>query len=781
MVIIRNRISYLTAGIGRPAILAACTLFMLLFLASCSPLRFLGDDQLLLTSVKVKSDNKHIPTGNYRGYIRQEANSKWFSLAKVPLGIYCLQGKDSTKKFNRFIRRIGEAPVIYDAEQAEYSRSAIESALKGSGYLHARVFLDTIKNGKKVAATYRLHPGIRSYIKRIHYDFDNDTIAQIVKSDSSASLLYLGMPLDITQLSSERGRIIEKLKNQGFYLLHKEYITFSADTTTGDYGVSLTMNFRRPSDVDSLLAYRPFRLRNVYLYEDTIIPVNKEHATLRKPFTFFHTGGKSRIRQRIYNNHIYIHGDSLYRESDVNDTYRSLNSLPPIRFTSIRFRPTSSTFPQLDCDIAVRLNKPHSISAELEGTNTSGNLGAAVVLTYANRNLFRGAESLTLKLRGAYEAITGLEGYNNQNYLEYSGEIGLRFPTQLLPNIFRHSGQNVKANSEISLMYNSQNRPEFHRRVLTGSWAYRWTPTHKPGWQHRFDLLSLNYVFMPWISDTFREEYLEGNDPHYAILRYSYENLFIMRTGYSFTYNSLHTGTPKGIYQTNGYQLRFNFETAGNLLYGLSNLFHARKDEQGQYNLFNIAYSQYAKLDLDFAKSFLIDEHNSLAIHAAFGIALPYGNSSIIPYEKRYFSGGANSVRGWGVRELGPGSYKGHDGNIDFINQTGNLKIDMNVEYRTYLFWKLHGAVFIDAGNIWNTRDYADQPGGQFRFDSFYKQIAVSYGLGLRLNLDYFILRLDGGMKAIDPAIPSGRGHYPLLHPRFSRDFTLHFAVGLPF
>ena len=251
--------------------------------------------------------------------------------------------------------------------------------------------------------------------------------------------------------------------------------------------------------------------------------------------------------------------------------------------------------------------------------------------------------------------------------------------------------------------------------------------------------------------------------------------------GYSFTYNSLNTSTAMGLYHTNGYQIRFNVESAGNLLYGMSKLLGAQRVSSGQYSLMNIAYSQYAKVDFDYAKSFVIDERNSMALHAGFGVALPYGNSSILPYEKRYFSGGANSVRGWGVRELGPGSYKGNDGKIDFINQTGNLKLDLSVEYRTHLFWKFHGAAFIDAGNIWNTKNYADQPGGQFRFDRFYKQIAVSYGLGLRFNLDYFVLRLDAGMKAINPTVESGKGHYPVIHPVFSRDFTFHFAVGLPF
>lgn len=185
--------------------------------------------------------------------------------------------------------------------------------------------------------------------------------------------------------------------------------------------------------------------------------------------------------------------------------------------------------------------------------------------------------------------------------------------------------------------------------------------------------------------------------------------------------------------------------------------------------------------DFDYTHLITFDEHNSLALHTDFGIAYPYGNSNVLPFEKRYFSGGANSVRGWSVRELGPGSYKGKDGRIDFINQTGDMKLDLNAEYRTYLFWKFNGAAFIDAGNIWTLRDYPEQPGGQFKWNKFYKQIAVAYGLGLRLNFGYFILRSDMGMKAINPAYSDSHEHYAIFHPDFSRDFTFHFAVGMPF
>jgi outer membrane protein assembly factor BamA len=314
-----------------------------------------------------------------------------------------------------------------------------------------------------------------------------------------------------------------------------------------------------------------------------------------------------------------------------------------------------------------------------------------------------------------------------------------------------------------------QNRPEFHRRLLSAAWRYKWQPQTKRS-HYQFDLIDLNYVFMPWISETFHQQYLADVSSRNAILRYNYEDLFITKIGFGYSYNN---GT---------YALKTNVETSGNLLSAGASLFGSEKDEAGRYRLFNIAFAQYVKADIDLTRSFRLDYDNTVVLHLGFGIAYPYGNSTVLPFEKRYFSGGANSVRGWSVRSLGPGSFKGNDGNIDFINQTGDMKLDLNAEYRTHLFWKLGGAVFVDAGNIWTLRSYKDQAGGQFSLKNLPSQMAASYGVGLRFNFDYFIVRFDLGMKAVNPAYEEeGEEHYPLLHPRFSRDYAFHFAVGLPF
>ena len=283
---------------------------------------------------------------------------------------------------------------------------------------------------------------------------------------------------------------------------------------------------------------------------------------------------------------------------------------------------------------------------------------------------------------------------------------------------------------------------------------------------------------MPWMSKTFKDQYLDSLGKTNAILKYNYENLLITKLGYTYTYNSL--GNAATTYGKNAYTFRANIETSGNVLNGITSLVDGERNAEGQYTFCGIAYAQYVKGDLDYARSVRIDKNNSVAFHAVLGVAYPYGNSKILPFEKRYFAGGANSVRGWSVRSLGPGAYSGSDKGINFINQSGDIKLDFSLEYRAFLFWKINGALFVDAGNIWTIRDYKDQPGGAFKFDEFYKQIAVSYGIGFRVNLDFFILRFDGGMKAVNPAY-RGKGKYPLIHPDFGRDFAFHFAVGLPF
>lgn len=717
---------------------------------SCSTTKFVPDGKYLLTDVKIETDNKNVNTSQMEQYINQKANTKWFSLFAVPLGTYNLSGRDSTKWINRILKRLGEEPVLFDTLKAEMSRKNLGTVMQNMGYLHADVSLKTIANDKKIKVIYTLHTGKPYFIGNIEYDIYDKNIAQILdmKNENNRGLKK-GMIFSINNLENERKRITNILSDSGYYKFNKDYIIYEADSTRTNDSIDVNlklMKFRANSK-------SPEKDHNRYY-------INKVNFTSAD-------GDKIKLRRSVLSDNLAIKEGAPFCEHDLQTTYNNFARLQAVKYTNIRFEELPDTS-LLNCNIQLSTNKPNTISFQPEGTNTAGDLGAAASLTYENRNLFHGSEMLSIQLRAAFEAITGLEGYQAEDYEEYNIEGRLMFPRFIAPFLSENFRRNSNAHSELTVSYNLQNRPEFHRRVFTAAWKYLWNAP-KQNSTYRFDLIDLNYVYMPWISEKFKEDYLDDDSNRNAILRYNYEDLFIMKMGFGMTYNN-------GVHA-----IKANIETSGNILSLLSGVSKFDKNSQGQYTLFNIAFAQYVKADFDYTRLFTFDWRNSLALHFGFGIAYPYGNSKILPFEKRYFSGGANSVRGWNVRELGPGKFKRTDGRIDFINQTGDMKLDFNLEYRTALFWKFNGAFFIDAGNIWTLRSYADQPGGQFKFDEFYKQIAVSYGLGIRLNLDYFILRLDMGVKAINPAYTTTEEHYPIISPNFKRDFSLHFAVGLPF
>ena len=759
---------------------------LLILVSSCSVSKFIPDGAYLLDEVKIVSDNKAVKPSAVSSYIRQNPNSKWFSSVKVPLYIYSLSGMDSTKWNNKFIRKIGAAPVVYDEIFAERSKTDITRALQNLGYMGAQVKIEKQTKKKKLKLIYKLSTGPEYKIQNIAYDIQDQRIEELIKS-SYHSQLYRGMPFNVNTLNAERQQISDFLQSKGFYKFNKDFITYTADTVLNTHVADITMHlhpYKTPNKAEQM--HPQYTLNSVNILTDFDISKAQQGNRLYE-FDSIHYAGLNIfyqdnifIRPSVLANNTYMTPGELYNEEKSQNTQKAFGRLRAIKYSDIRFvekedAPADSA--QLDCFILLTRNKQNSISVELEGTNSSGDLGAAASVSYQNKNIFKGSELFTFKVRGAYEAVTGLQGYTNENYTEYGAEASINFPRFLFPFLSRDFKKKIRATSEIDLQFNSQIRPEFSRRVASVSWSYKWSSKQKM--QHKIDVIDLNYVYMPWISPTFKKNYLDSISNQNSILKYNYENLLIMKMGYGFTYHSAggNTQTPSD----NSYSIRFNIESAGNLLYGVSHLFNNKRNGNNQYTIANIAYAQYVKGDIDYAKSFRIDSRNSIVFHSGFGIAYPYGNSSILPFEKRYFAGGANSVRGWSVRRLGPGKFAGNDKNIDFINQSGDIKLDVNLEYRTHLFWKLNGALFIDAGNIWTIREYEEQPGGAFRFNSFYKQIAASYGLGFRFDFDYFVLRLDGGMKAINPIYEDGKDRYPIISPKFSRDFAFHFAVGYPF
>ena len=753
-------------------------------MVACSGTKYVPEGAFLLDKVAVQADNNDTKSTDLSTYIRQKPNNRWFSVIKTQLYIYNLSGRDSTKWYNRMLRRIGDAPVVYSEYDTQRSQEELKKAVQNMGYMGAEVYTDKKIKKKKIEVTYRVASGKPYIVRSVKLDVKDKKIAEYLQNDSANSLLRQGMLLNVNKLDNERQRITSFLQQNGYYRFNKDFISYSADTVRSTYLVDLTLHLlqfkaytdNEPSD------HKQYKIGKVSFITDYDVLQSSALSSIEindsihyKNYPIYYKDNLY-LRPKVLVDNLQIRPGELYNERNVQRTYNNFGRLSALKYTNVRFFDTQVADTNLlNCYVLLTKGRHQSVAFEVEGTNSAGDLGAAASVSFQHRNLFHGSETFMVKLRGAYEAISGLQqGYSNDNYTEYGVESSINFPSFLFPFLATDFKNRIRATTEFGLQYNSQQRPEFSRKVASASWSYKWSNSRKS--QHRFDLLDVSFLYFPWVSDTFKQKYEENNQSY--IFEYNYKDRLIVRMGYMFNYNSAGERMANNTIKSNSFSIRAGLESAGNVMYAISNLTKLSKNSDGEYSLLNIPYAQYVKGDFDFSRNIVIDDKNAIAYHVGVGIAVPYGNSKSIPYIKQYFSGGANSVRGWSVRELGPGSFPG-DGN--YLNQSGDIKFDASIEYRSKLFWLLQGALFVDAGNIWTIKEYENQPGGQFDISKFYKQIAFAYGLGIRIDLDYLVFRIDGGMKALNPAYSSGKQRYPILNPNFKRDFTFHLAVGYPF
>lgn len=768
-------------------------LAMCLLLASCESSKHVPQGSYLLDKVNIRLDsaaagNDELDVTEMQSYLRQLPNHKMLWSIKFRLGFYNMSGKDSTNWWNRWMRKLGEPPVIYDPALAEASASQLKQYLANKGYFNARVEIDSVVNERKrkIALSYNLMPEERKIISSVDYEFPDSTIEKIVMADSADFLAFPGRPLDKDLLEAQRTVVTDALRNKGYYNFTKEFVTFVADTTAGSPDAELLMRVSMPKTQH----HSPGEIYSRYVIRKVTVIADTESLNVDDPVratssdSVYFKGidilyGDSRyLRPSVIAENCFLMPGDMFAQKEVDRTYRAFSRLGILKFISIVFRNAGHIGDEglLDAYILLTPGKSQTVSVELEGTNSEGDLGVAVGLTYAHRNLGKGSETFTAKARGSYESLSGnLEGLLHNRYMEYSADLALSMPEFKAP-ISRRIRRRIQASTEVNLSLNYQERPEYTRVISTAGWSYKWVDFRKNN-RHTFTPIDINYVYLPASTNDFINEIAPDN----PLLRYSYEDHFIMRMGWNWYHSNKKDPTPwQKTLQRNIYTVRFNAEIAGNLLFAISSIFAHRSDfHQDPYKVFGIHYSQYFKVEADYALLHRFDERNAVAFHAGGGIGVPYGNSEMLPFEKRFYGGGANGVRGWDVRTLGPGAYPGRNSVSDFINQCGDIRLELNAEYRAKLFWVIELGAFIDIGNIWTIRDYANQPGGVFRFNKFYEQLAASYGLGLRLDFDYFLLRFDVGMKAHNPAM--GERPWPLVSPNWHRDSSFHFSIGYPF
>ncbi|MCM1162695.1 MAG: BamA/TamA family outer membrane protein [Muribaculaceae bacterium] len=757
----------------------------------CSSTRHVPAGEYLLDKVKidVEGDSKDISTLEMFNYLRQTPNHKVLGFWKLQLGTYNLSGSDTTKWYNRWVRRMGQPPVIYDPQLTEASARQLQLAMINRGYLGAEIKVDTIVNAnkKKIEVDYTINTGTPHRISRIGYDIADSTVARLLMADSLLLTVHPGDKFDRDNLEAQRVLMARRLKEHGYYDFTKDNIVFVADTAETSKDVWLTLRVKAPKQrtdtartamtPQQIVPYKRYLIRSVTFFTDAASDSPKDTVYYRNISVVY--GPDHYLKPSLLDEKCFIVPGSLYDTREIDRTYEALSRLSILHSVIIDLVPAGEVgdIGLLDARILLSRNKKQSVTFDVEGTNSEGDLGFGLGATYQHRNLARGSQLFTTRLRMNYESLSGsFNGLINDRYTEWAGEVGITFPRFEFPFASRSLQRRLNVSTEFAASFNYQERPEYTRIISGLAWKYKWqnrTNTRR----HEFDLLDLNYVYLPERTNNFLDQIAPDN----PLLRYSYEDHLIMSMSYHYYHSNKRIASTlnrKYTLQPIVYTIRASAETAGNILY-LGELISGGHKRGGVYKVFDTQFSQYVKGEVDYAITRNFSQRQSMAFHVGGGIGVPYGNSTVLPFEKRFYAGGANGVRGWSVRTLGPGSYDSHNSVSYFINQCGDIRLDLSLEYRAKLFWVLEAGAFIDAGNIWTIRNYENQPGGVFKFNTFWKQVAWAYGLGLRMDFEYFLLRLDLGIKAYNPA--QGQEHWPLIHPSWNRDTAFHFSVGYPF
>lgn len=759
--------------------LLGSALGVLLLLASCAGTRYVPEGEALLNRVEVKTKNQELNREEILSYIRQRENTRILGFFKFHMWLYNLS---SPNKSNSWLKRAGEAPQLFDESLAIQSRNQLEQYLHNKGYYDAGVdysirFRD---NRRKADLTYKIHSGDPWQINEVTYAIADTTLQHLFEAGYKTAHLKPGGGFDLDLLDRERDRVVRFFQNKGYYYFSKPLIFFEADTLKSPGQARLKMFVELPGGVaDSDRIFRTYQINRVTW---NVLPGSQENLdrdTVNQQGHTFIFPENLHYNPRLFMRLNRITPGQFYHAGEAENSFNALNRLRQFRFININFRESADSLRPdlLDCNIDLSPLSRQSASFDIEGTNTSGNFGIAGNLNYAHRNIFHGAEILNMKLKGAMERQQAI--VSNQsldfNTRELGVEATLIVPNLIFPMSLIPSFGNTLPKSLFTLGYNFQQRPDYTRTISTLRLGYEWMTSEYQ--RHNWNLIDFNMVNLSRFDPGFL------NSIYDLYIRESFTDHLILATSYSYVYNTQIVRS-----RANYSYVRLSAESSGNALNLLSRMSGAHKitetdttglDPRIYYKFLDTRYAQYVRGDVELRRGYMLDKYNSVVARLFAGVGYPYGNFDVLPFEKKYFTGGANGIRAWQVRSLGPGTYRAPEGS--YPNQSGDIKLEANLEYRFRLIRFLEGALFMDAGNVWAINEKDNRPGAQFRLNQFYKQMALGTGMGFRFDFTYFVFRLDLGMKMRDPAQPENKGWITGARPLAGNDFNLSFAIGYPF
>ena len=784
---------------SRIAVFAMQILIALFLFSSCSPTSKLPENKYLLVKNEIKIEGEGISSSKLKAYLTQLENKKFLGFFNLNLSIYNATSKGDLTGFKRWLRRsVGEPPSIYKEADILSSARQMKLYLMNKGYFNAEISHESVFRNKKAKVIYNVVTKEPYKIRRLRYNIEDDNIRNLVLNNANKSLIKTGATYDFYVLEEERSRVNDFLRNKGYYFMGEDFIFFQIDSALNNHQLDITLLIdQRPgldikdSIIVSKLYKKQFKISDIYIYpqldplhSNSFIKDTVDYVRLnfRNPddtlglYRFLYSE-PARIRPKTIVPSIYFGHDEIFSENNVTRTSGALRTLPVFRYANISFDTVRGTLNStskepglLRCRINMSRAKRNSFLIESEATNSAGMLGIAGNVVVKNKNIFRGAEVFSIKLKGALEMQQSLDDAASTNEflffntVETGIEASLFIPRFWGPISPQRFSRYFRPRTNLLTGLNYQRRPDYERTIANISLGYEW----KKNEQITYFLfpLEINAVKI-FPSDDFVERLEELNNPR---LSSQYSDHMIFALKYSYVKNTQKRGSFSAFHY-----MRFNFESSGNLLYAIDELVKLEPNDEGNYTLFGIRYAQYLRFDTDLRKYLYIDRDNQIAMRAIFGIGVPYGNSNSLPFEKGFYGGGANGMRGWELKTLGPGIYK--SASSTKYEVMGDIKLEANIEYRFPIYSILKGALFADIGNVWLLNSSDVYPGGTFDFSNFYKQFALDAGLGFRLDFEFFVIRVDGALPIKDPGAEE---EWVIKKARFA-DVMWNFGIGYPF
>ena len=754
-------------------------LFILVFVASCSGTRNLPEGELLYVGAKIKVQGDETPKKERKALkteleaiVRPKANGSFLGL-RPKLFIYNLAGTPKKQKgFRYWLKtKVGEAPVYFSKVDLEYNKLVLQNHAENNGYFNARSAADSTRNGKKAEANYTVIPKRQYRIRAIKFPQDSTILSVAVRDTKDRTLLKKDQSYSLSNIKEERLRIDGQLKEKGFYYFNPDYLKVQVDSTVADHQVDLIIKVK-PETPE--LAKTQYRINNIKVYPNYSINADSLATSTKsvvKHNDITIVDSENLFKPRIFDRTLYFKKDDFYNRTNHNLSLNRLVNLGTFKFVKNEFKVADTIGNYLDAYYYLTPLPKKSIRVEvLAKTNSANYTGTELNLNWSNRNVFKGAELLTISAFGGLEVqVSGLN--NGFNVYRFGTEANLVWPRIISPLHFVSSSGFVPK-TKATLGYEFQNRSKLYSlQTFKGSFGYLWKENERK--EHQLNITEITYASPQNVTSLYQEQ-IAAN----ASLGKVIDKQLIFGPTYSYTYTNTMEKRRK-----NTFYFKASLDLAGNIA-GLATGANLKKGDT--IKVFDVPFSQFIKIENEFRHYLKLGGEKQLASRIIVGAGFSYGNSNEMPFIKQFFNGGTNSIRAFRARSIGPGSFNGTTTTTSFLaDQSGDLKLEFNTEYRAKIYDILKGALFVDAGNIWLLNDNPDKPGAQFS-KNFVKELAVGVGAGLRFDFSFLVLRTDLAFPIRKPYLQEGQ-RWVLDQVSFGNstwrkeNLVFNLAIGYPF